>query len=551
MPRKIRKISLRDRDLPQSYDPLKFYEYRIASRAVEAVGVESFLYKLIPYKVIGTFAFAIDPFSQFKVAPGKIAGISRNISSTTKSVLDFRSYEQGSRTVTCASIPNWQGSPGRWGPVRCNPPATPGSKGSLFTQPALPRKRSDTTSRTRKIDEKMGEFFLSRPTIISPPRSIAYLRAEDYQTGALNGLDVSNQSKTTTHSFGKLGPSAAWYSLFDYNTVLSAETSYLTNFMRDNAISMYRGVNPNFRNYTLFRNIIELRDLPRGITQLRDSMRHLSQLESVLFSRDVPQKTVAAVRSLTTSLKDVPKEYLSYHFGWKQTYNDIVDLLVKPARITKQVNFLLSRSGKPTSVRSRRTFESGATGYPGFSYDLFTGLENQISKITSASRTITLDMVANFTLDFPKADIPDFRRKKFNEKLGLYPSITDLYNLIPWTWLFDWFTGFGNYLELIEEVHKDRSTINWGFLTGKTDLRLTTNLITELVTSYTGRHGGVSYSYQSKSRKSHSSVLELHLHSRRNIASLTDVKTYADVKTLSPYQQSILGALLASRTKRV
>jgi hypothetical protein len=47
----------------------------------------------------------------------------------------------------------------------------------------------------------------------------------------------------------------------------------------------------------------------------------------------------------------------------------------------------------------------------------------------------------------------------------------------------------------------------------------------------------------------HTSVLELDLQFRKNLAGMMDVKYIAEPSTLTPYQQSILGALLAQRTR--
>lgn len=73
------KVSVRKdtRGLPEGYDPHKLYEYRRDLIVDKATGLESFLYKYIPWSVIKSFAIAIDPFHQFKVAPGVITPANR------------------------------------------------------------------------------------------------------------------------------------------------------------------------------------------------------------------------------------------------------------------------------------------------------------------------------------------------------------------------------------------------------------------------------------------------------------------------------------------
>lgn len=59
---------------------------------------------------------------------------------------------------------------------------------------------------------------------------------------------------------------------------------------------------------------------------------------------------------------------------------------------------------------------------------------------------------------------------------------------------------------------------------------------------------GVGENVQSQQIDTHSSLLHIDLQLRKNVAGIFDVKTTSDPASLSPYQNSIIGALLAQRT---
>jgi hypothetical protein len=230
---------------------------------------------------------------------------------------------------------------------------------------------------------------------------------------------------------------------------------------------------------------------------------------------------------------------------------DIHDLLVKPQQISKQIDFLIRRAGKPTTYRSTRTLLSGYNGAPPFQYDWFYGeyMEAGKSIETNLVRKVQLDMVINTTFQFPGINQPTFRADLFYEKAGFTPRITDLYNLTPWSWLLDWFTGMGNYIEIIDEVNHDRSLINWGFLTGKSSVQVTSNIQLSRLSYSSNSFDGVGVTTEVKQTSNHSSVLDLQLQFRRDLGGMLDVQRTSEPGSLNPYQKSILGALIAQRTK--
>jgi hypothetical protein len=344
------------------------------------------------------------------------------------------------------------------------------------------------------------------------------------------------------HDSSVTNGAAAVLSRSNFDNLISVEKAATIALMNQEALKMYSGILPSTRNYNFFRNLVELRDIPRGILQLQETMRNLRSLEASL---KIPSKLVSKIRRFKTSLDDIPKEYLGYHFGWKQTYKDVSDLLKSPTKISRQINFLISRNGKDTTYRSNRNFESVTTGISGFDYDVLYG-EYSPSTESRIQRSTELRMVVNANFTLPAVNTPAFIEHLWLDKLGIYPRVTDIYNLIPWTWLIDWFTGVGNYIEVIDNINHDSSLINWGFLTAKTKGKLVTDFRSKSdQTTRIFKDFDPGIVSTTTVINNHQSNLDYTFQLRKDIASLTLVHKTSDISSLTDYQKSILAAIIA------
>jgi hypothetical protein len=315
--------------------------------------------------------------------------------------------------------------------------------------------------------------------------------------------------------------------------------------MQKTALSLLPKTVPEARRYSLFRNIVELKDIPLGIRTLYNTLSDL-----VAVARSLGPERSRLVFNLTANIQNIPKEYVSYNFGWKQLYNDIVGLLALPEKLTKEVNFLIGRDGIPTTFRSKKKLLLPSVSLQPFSYDMSL---NEIGPVTNGTHFKELEyrLVVNAIFDFPKALIPKLREELISRKIGLNPTPTDVYNLIPWSWLVDWFTGLGNYIECIDAVNTDRSTFNYGFITGVLTGRVESLRSAKYKSSYSVQYvPNAPQIQESFSTSSVQSVVSYRATVRKSLGSLSGVKLTSDVSTLSTYQSSILGSILLSRIKK-
>lgn len=538
------------RGIPATLDPHKFYEYRMAINAQSATGLEFLVYKIIPLEVIKSFAIAIDPFSQFKTAVTKIAAPSRTRYRAKASVFGEGSqirYDLTGKNYGSSNEVNYLNLPGCIGPVFSGAPYVYKSGGLLARQSILTDYSFDSTDRTRPIGSDQGEFEFMNHILYSPPRYMSrdvYIR-EIYDDPNPYLFPRKNEG----HELQQIvvGPSAAVFNE-PWDQLKISEKLFASAFMAEKAVSMYKGTNPLFRDTSLFRNIVELRDLPRTVLSLRETLSNLVKLDATFSGSNKMRKLV---NNLHTNVADIPKEYLSYHFGWKQMYKDLIDLLTTPDKVTKKINLLIKRNGMATTYRSNRHYVNSEDGVPGWFYES-TGWEYDKELKTRLERSIDLRMVINTTFNFPTISAPQFNADLYRDKLGLYPRFTDLYNLVPWTWLVDWFTGFGNYLEIIEETSKDQSIINYGFLTYKCAGKVVSEYKSTTDNPQTDKfytpNGSSSVTVQNRVKINHTSVCSYDFQLRKNLANVMDVKSVADPTSLNEYQRSILLALLADKS---
>lgn len=536
----------REKTPQELLDPDNLFRAKYDAHGKSTRGLERFVYEYMPMNLIRSFAIAIDPFHKFKVSPVKITPVNRLRYRKLVSVLDQRSMVITRTTLARSKLSSWYGPD-----IGCATSEGGGTTNSVTTfpldsQPGDAVRTYDTTVKTRPISSHMGEFETFKYTLISPEHRVSSFYETTVRAHAACG-DQYNQNYAIDRDIMAVGPHGGVLSSASLDSLRTTETESLSLLMQNKALSMLPKTVPASRRYSLFRNVVELRDLPSAISSLRKSIEDVRSAVSLLSSKE--KRKFFDPSALA---KDIPNEYVSYWFAWRQILRDAIDLLNFPARAAKEVNFLIERSGKPTTFRTQEKFLGETTDSPSFQYDSVYW-EFDKNESTSHSREHSFRCAINATFDFPHVDVPHLRRELYLRKLGVRPTVTDIYNLIPWSWLVDWATGLGNYVQAIDVINTDKSLFNYGFLTGTT--------IGKIQTLHTGKTRSASwtlfYGYggwsggETLQTYRHTSICEYKVQIRKNISSAFHVPTIAEKASLSPYQLSILGAILLARGKDV
>lgn len=540
-----KKIPLDSRGLPEGMDPLKFYEYRTLERANKAEGIEAFLYRLMGPDLIRSFAIAIDPFYKIRTQSAPITPPNRKRTRRLSAYFDQGTWSSYSNTWVDQSVQNYLGIPGCVGPVERYPGVLGRGSGKLTGQLSFDQYSIDTTRSTRIQDSEYGEFEKFKYAIFSPGRTVRSSTVRKRRYDVFEPPPSFPDRWYNQYSYGERRSET--YSAIirgsNFNSLVKNEKTYATGLIQKHALPMFRGLNPTNRGYTFFRNLVELRDLPRSILDLKNGLQNLAELERSLSDGSLKKR----IFSLSEVLHDIPQHYVGYHFGWKQLYRDVTDLLSYPEAITKKFNFLLRRSGKDTTLRSKRTFLSSTPGIPGFEYFVHSTLEKQPVTQSRLERNAELRVVINTRFDFPPLDELRFRRLKFGDYLGVVPRPSDLYNLVPWTWLVDWFSGFGDYIQVIENSYLDTNLINYGFITYASKCKLITDYRSYTEHEETFQHNTNVITNISKEYCNHTSVLDYSFQLRKDLSSVFDVGSLTDTSSLNEYQKSILLSILLQK----
>ena len=180
-----------------------------------------------------------------------------------------------------------------------------------------------------------------------------------------------------------------------------------------------------------------------------------------------------------------------------------------------------------------------------------SGYDDRITTAVTLKDEIRLHCILQAKFDFPPAMDLLFREDLFTRKMGFIPSPVDLYNLVPWSWLIDWFSGLGSYLHLIEEMTSDPSLINFGFasVNMESTFEARRDMRTLLSSNAYSIDGGASTWTYDYNNSTYSAIALFKSYAREDVSSFTSLRSAATGVNLNSFQQSIIGALLSQKAK--
>ncbi|QXN75353.1 MAG: hypothetical protein [Grapevine-associated levi-like virus 1] len=196
---------------------------------------------------------------------------------------------------------------------------------------------------------------------------------------------------------------------------------------------------PDSKSFDISRFIGELKDLPGMIKRMGEDF----------LSKGIPY----SAGHLT----------LSYKFGWAPFFDDIAKMTLLQTLIDKRFKQLKSLKENGSEIRKVKLYsgtkEYNASGVP---------MEDWVMSINNVlTDTCWGYTIWNTTNSYPSTDqdLMDYARKT---ALNLDPlNGQTAWQLIPWSWLSDWFLNVGTYLEAIR--NSDEFTCSVAMLCHQTD----------------------------------------------------------------------------------
>jgi hypothetical protein len=161
--------------------------------------------------------------------------------------------------------------------------------------------------------------------------------------------------------------------------------------------------------------------------------------------RDLPLLVRLAGNSL---LKKAASGNLAYQFGWKPILRDLKDLMAFQGNVAKRYSELdqLRSSG---GLRRKRTLHKSSNSYSLGSYN-----RSPIGSVVYTKEFVqesveqwgTIRYIPGSLLKDPRTDLDRLARKLF---LGLHTQqiASNAWEVLPWSWLIDWFSNIGDILE--------------------------------------------------------------------------------------------------------
>jgi len=191
---------------------------------------------------------------------------------------------------------------------------------------------------------------------------------------------------------------------------------------------------------------------------------------------------VQLLKDRANATKASGAEVLNYQFGLRPFINDIQKMAVSVLDANKRIDQYTRDSGR--LVRRKRTlgsssrYEEMSTAdyggiqmqqYPSFFSDLspyFFATPGSLS--VSETRTDSAWFSGAFTYYVDQANTFLGRMKRFEEQanhlLGTRITVSTVWELTPWSWLFDWFSDASSFIANVDLLSSDSTVLKYGYV---------------------------------------------------------------------------------------
>lgn len=276
----------------------------------------------------------------------------------------------------------------------------------------------------------------------------------------------------------------------------------------------------------------------------------LSQALAEVFREGLP--TLIGLKTLREKgPKGLASEYLNFQFGWKPIWNDIQ----KTARAIKNADKIMKNLEQNSGKLVRRRFEFPIETQ-NTETEIQMGLGHHMPDITGLSAwgiVGGMTGIANgnykvyqtiekkqwfsgaFTYHYPGVVAKDKWARMVADAdriYGLRPNVDTLWNLMPWSWLLDWFGNTGDVLQNVAMLTEWGQLLRYGYMMETTTC----------TTTYTAK--GISQSQGPLNGEPFSFTL-VDITKKRVQATPFGFGVAFD--SLNPYQMSILAAVGITR----
>lgn len=206
--------------------------------------------------------------------------------------------------------------------------------------------------------------------------------------------------------------------------------------------------------------IVELRDLPA--VPFRRALKGGASFKSI------PRIALNELKDF----RNLGSEYLNVVFGWKPFVSDLRKMYYLWQTIDKRMAQIVRENGK--NIRRRATVESGSesgstTSTQGYPWHYFRGAP---PNWTSGSSFLVHETTTKYRVWFSgsfRYYIPDTSSSLWDKRarlalFGALPTPELLWNVLPWSWLVDWFGNVGDVISNASPNAVDNLTSRYSYI---------------------------------------------------------------------------------------
>jgi hypothetical protein len=309
---------------------------------------------------------------------------------------------------------------------------------------------------------------------------------------------------------------------------------------------------PDAPDFSAAVSLYELRDVPGMLHGRYKVLLKQIWLHKKVVRRRLKWYTsnLGSKKRRKSHLSQAGEYYLALTFGWLALLRDTITFVQAHKKGQKRVNQLIRDAGR--SVRRSRLLRVGivfedaksatySTSYGASHLPTQTtnsyAFPNKSSSMTSRAIAYERSWCEGSFKYFlpPGPKTVEYKKNILRRLLGARVTPSAVYNMIPWSWLFDYFTGLGDFLEAISPGVGDRCVADYAYIMRTREWRIKT---TTTVHVRTGKS-------QSTSQPATQTMVDTTQEKIRVVASPFGFGVKQE--NLTPMQIGILGALGLSK----
>ncbi|DAD52156.1 maturation protein [ssRNA phage Esthiorhiza.2_19] len=190
--------------------------------------------------------------------------------------------------------------------------------------------------------------------------------------------------------------------------------------------------------------------------------------------RIAPSSTNPAWRALQRldTYRNLGSEYLNVVFGWEPFVRDLRKVYDLWKTVDKRMAQLVRENGK--SIRRKatvtETFSTGQTqAIYGFPWANVNGAPGSFGTGATFYSTTTTNLervwfTGNFRYFIPDIGSARWTQKARRALFGVQPTPELLWNVLPWSWLIDWFTNVGDCISNLHDGAVENLTVRNSYI---------------------------------------------------------------------------------------